>query len=321
MPGAVPLPSAEQVVAPTPRPVLDGQVPPRNTGPDPEPYAVDQLPPRPDGRPSRLRALRQQRLQRRPLLIREISPPHEPRSFIAQDPLSIHGLDDGLDGDLVGAVPEDFRVELRDGIDATTVGPVVTLLVDDDSVAFLPDPGQPDAVGQRTRGRREEPFAQKAATVVGVDDAVVVRVRAGRDQRCAMSWGSHARYVGRPCMRKGVLLRHKVRPSPITALIVNAPAGGNSAALADVAVLSVLPRRATAVAAGAKERSLNAGVAAVRPGERRRVIARCMVWLPCLWTKVRTCPVCCGHEGTRSQGRNAWCLRRSAITHTAGTRW
>lgn len=49
LPGAVPLPPAEQVVDPAPRSVLDGDVPPWNTGP--EPYAVDQLPPRPDGRP------------------------------------------------------------------------------------------------------------------------------------------------------------------------------------------------------------------------------------------------------------------------------
>ncbi|MFJ9590415.1 zinc-binding dehydrogenase [Streptomyces acidicola] len=50
------------------------------------------MPPRPDRRPPRLRPLRQQRLQHRPLLVREISPTHEPRSFTAQDPLSIHGL-------------------------------------------------------------------------------------------------------------------------------------------------------------------------------------------------------------------------------------
>ena len=51
VPGAVSLPSAEQVVDPAPRSVFDGDVPPWNTGPDTEPYAVDQLPPRPDGRP------------------------------------------------------------------------------------------------------------------------------------------------------------------------------------------------------------------------------------------------------------------------------
>ena len=78
LPGAVALPPAEQVVDPAPRPVLDGDIPPRNSGPDPEPYAVDQLPSRPDGRPTRLRAFRQQRLQHRPLFVREISPPHEP---------------------------------------------------------------------------------------------------------------------------------------------------------------------------------------------------------------------------------------------------
>lgn len=42
----------------------------------------------PDVRPLRLRALRQQRLQHRPLFIREISPPHEPRSFT----LKIHSV-------------------------------------------------------------------------------------------------------------------------------------------------------------------------------------------------------------------------------------
>lgn len=46
VPGAAPLPPAEQVVDPAPRPVLDRHVSPRNTGTDPEPYAVDQLPPR-----------------------------------------------------------------------------------------------------------------------------------------------------------------------------------------------------------------------------------------------------------------------------------
>jgi hypothetical protein len=78
VPGAVALLPAEQVVDPVPRSVLDGDVPPRNSGPDSEPYAVDQLPARPDGRPSRLRPLRQQWLQHRPLLVRDISPTHEP---------------------------------------------------------------------------------------------------------------------------------------------------------------------------------------------------------------------------------------------------
>lgn len=77
VPGAVPLPSAEQVVDPAPRSVLDGDVPPRHTGPDPEPYAVDQPPPGPDRWPTCLRAFRQQRFQHRPLLVREISPTHE----------------------------------------------------------------------------------------------------------------------------------------------------------------------------------------------------------------------------------------------------
>ncbi len=58
VPGAVPLPSTEEVVDPIPEPVLGGNVPPRNTSPDPEPYAVDELPPRPDGRPTRPCALR-----------------------------------------------------------------------------------------------------------------------------------------------------------------------------------------------------------------------------------------------------------------------
>ncbi len=78
MPGAVPLPPAEQVVDSAPRPVRDGHVPPRNAGPDPKPYPVDQLPPRPDRRSPRPGPLRQQRLQHRPLLVREISPTHEP---------------------------------------------------------------------------------------------------------------------------------------------------------------------------------------------------------------------------------------------------
>lgn len=78
LPGAVPLPSAEQVVDPAQRSVLGRHVPPRSTGPDPESYAVDQLPPRPDGRPPRPGLLRQQRLPHCPLLVREISPPHEP---------------------------------------------------------------------------------------------------------------------------------------------------------------------------------------------------------------------------------------------------
>ncbi|SEE36375.1 Transglycosylase SLT domain-containing protein [Streptomyces sp. 2231.1] len=90
---AVPGRAASSTTYPrVPRSVLDGHVPPRNTGPDPEPHAVDQLPPRPDGWPPDPRALRQQRLRHRPLFVREISPTHEPRSFTAQDPLSIHGL-------------------------------------------------------------------------------------------------------------------------------------------------------------------------------------------------------------------------------------
>lgn len=78
MPGAVPLPPAEQVVDSAPRPVRDGHVPPRNAGPDSKPYAVDQLPPRPDRLPPRPGPLRQQRLHHRPLPAREISPTHEP---------------------------------------------------------------------------------------------------------------------------------------------------------------------------------------------------------------------------------------------------
>lgn len=91
--GAVPLPSAEQVVDPAPRPVLGRYIPPRNTGTYPEPYAVEQPPPGPHRRPPHPGALRQQRLQHRPLLVREISPTHELRSFTAQDPLSAHGLE------------------------------------------------------------------------------------------------------------------------------------------------------------------------------------------------------------------------------------
>ncbi len=80
MPGSVPLPAAEQVVRSAPRPVLLGQVPPGDPGADPEPYAVDQLPTRPYRRPSWLLALRQQRLQHRPLRVRQVSTCHEPRS-------------------------------------------------------------------------------------------------------------------------------------------------------------------------------------------------------------------------------------------------
>ncbi|MYY82078.1 hypothetical protein GT044_12565, partial [Streptomyces sp. SID335] len=54
--------------------------------------ARHQLPLRPDVRPPRLRPCRQQRRQHSSLLISEISPPHEPRSFTGQDPLSIHDL-------------------------------------------------------------------------------------------------------------------------------------------------------------------------------------------------------------------------------------
>ncbi len=51
VPGADPLPAAEQVVCTTPRPVPLGHVPPGDAGADPEPYAVDQLPARPYRRP------------------------------------------------------------------------------------------------------------------------------------------------------------------------------------------------------------------------------------------------------------------------------
>jgi hypothetical protein len=50
------------------------------------------LPRAADGRQPRLRRLRRQQLQHRPLSVREISPRHEPRSFIARDPLLTHGL-------------------------------------------------------------------------------------------------------------------------------------------------------------------------------------------------------------------------------------
>lgn len=91
VPGAVSLPPAKQVVDPAPRPVLDGHIPPWHPGADPEPHAVDQLPPRPPAAapPSFSSA---KRVQHRALLIREISPSYEPRSFTAQDPLSIHDL-------------------------------------------------------------------------------------------------------------------------------------------------------------------------------------------------------------------------------------
>lgn len=42
VPGAVPLPPAEQVLDPTPRPVLVGHIPPRNPGTDPEPSSSSQ---------------------------------------------------------------------------------------------------------------------------------------------------------------------------------------------------------------------------------------------------------------------------------------
>ncbi|CAL9511728.1 hypothetical protein SUDANB1_03642 [Streptomyces sp. enrichment culture] len=61
VPDAVPLPPAEQVIDPAPRSVLDGYVPPWNTGTDPEPYAVDQPPPGPHGWPPRLRPFRHHR--------------------------------------------------------------------------------------------------------------------------------------------------------------------------------------------------------------------------------------------------------------------
>lgn len=92
LPGAVPLPAAEQVIHPPPGPVPLWDIPPWRPSPGPPPYAVDQLPPGPCRRPARLLALRQQRFQHRPLRIRQISTCHEPRSFHAQDPLPIHAL-------------------------------------------------------------------------------------------------------------------------------------------------------------------------------------------------------------------------------------
>lgn len=81
LPGAIPLPTTEQVLHPAPRPVLPGHVPPRDAGTDPEPYAVDQLSPAPYHRATSLLAPRQQRLRHSPLLVRQISTRHEPRSF------------------------------------------------------------------------------------------------------------------------------------------------------------------------------------------------------------------------------------------------
>jgi len=77
MPDAGTLPAPKKVIDPAPRTVLDWHVPPWHTGTDPKPYAVDQLPPRPDWRSPRLRPRWQQRLQRRPLPVREISSRHE----------------------------------------------------------------------------------------------------------------------------------------------------------------------------------------------------------------------------------------------------
>lgn len=88
----LPLPPAEQVVNPTPGPVLGWHVPPRDAGPGPQPCAVDQLPPRPHSRPARHPASRQQRLQHCPLFVWGISPRREPRSSKAQDPPFDTGL-------------------------------------------------------------------------------------------------------------------------------------------------------------------------------------------------------------------------------------
>ena len=68
------LPSPEQSIHRLPRSVLERQVPPRNSGPNPPPHTVYQPP---TARPPATYAhRRQQRLQHRPLLIREIPSPH-----------------------------------------------------------------------------------------------------------------------------------------------------------------------------------------------------------------------------------------------------
>lgn len=71
-PGSVSLPASEQVVDPVPRAIAFGHVTPRGAGPSSPPHAVYQLPPRPHLRPTRLDALRQQRLEPGPLAVRQI---------------------------------------------------------------------------------------------------------------------------------------------------------------------------------------------------------------------------------------------------------
>jgi hypothetical protein len=74
-PGAAPLPAAEQAVDRLPRPVRRRHVPPRRARPGPPPDPVDELPFHTFRRAARLLAARQQRLQHRPLRVRQVRPP------------------------------------------------------------------------------------------------------------------------------------------------------------------------------------------------------------------------------------------------------
>jgi hypothetical protein len=73
-PGAIPLPAAEESVDRLPRSVLLRQIPPRSPRPHPPPNPIDQSPPT-QRRPPQHRN-RQQRLQHRPLFVREIPSLH-----------------------------------------------------------------------------------------------------------------------------------------------------------------------------------------------------------------------------------------------------
>ncbi|CAM5689208.1 hypothetical protein STENM36S_04939 [Streptomyces tendae] len=73
-PGAIPLPAAEESVDRLPWSVLLRQIPPRSPRPHPPPDPIDQPPPT-QRRPAQHRN-RQQRLQHRPLFVREIPSPH-----------------------------------------------------------------------------------------------------------------------------------------------------------------------------------------------------------------------------------------------------
>src|SRR4051794_32009945 len=76
VPGAVPLPTPEGAVDRLPRAVPLGHVPPGSTSAGTPAYAVYQLPLGVHRRPSRLLPDREQRLQLRPLRVRQIVPPH-----------------------------------------------------------------------------------------------------------------------------------------------------------------------------------------------------------------------------------------------------